>query len=216
MTPRGGIRRIREAVRSIFSPPVTEGFPKVRHRPPDGSRGKPQFDEAGCVGCGSCAAVCPSGAIRVHDPKPAAAGRKMRAVRRMEVRYGACHFCGLCEERCITGRGIRLTREFDLALIDRSLAAESVEKEMIFCERCGAALTTAEHLDWIAGRLGEAARANPGLIRALQDPSVSLRASPPGRGDDACILCPDCRRIVRLVGASGAGRVPDPLKGSPT
>jgi formate hydrogenlyase subunit 6/NADH:ubiquinone oxidoreductase subunit I len=200
-------RDIREAVRSLFSMPVTEGFPKTRFRPVDGSRGKPQFDETGCVACGSCARVCPSGAIRVHDPKPGAPGRKIRAVRRMEVRYDACHFCGLCEERCITGRGIRLTREFDLALIDRTLASESIEKEMVFCEGCGRAVTSAAHLVWIAGRLGEMASANPALIRILQDPRVTIHASPPGtppdRSDDAKILCPDCRRNVRLSDGRG-------------
>jgi formate hydrogenlyase subunit 6/NADH:ubiquinone oxidoreductase subunit I len=198
------IRDIREALRSLFSMPVTSDFPKTRHRPADGFRGKPQFDEAGCVACGSCARVCPSGAILIHDPKSGAMGRKTRAVRRMEVRYDACHFCGLCEERCITGRGIRLTAEFDLALIDRTLATESIEKEMVFCEGCGRGVTTAVHLTWIGKRLGEMASANPALIRVQQDPRLTLQAlpvaSPPQRGDDAKNLCPDCRRKVRLAG----------------
>jgi formate hydrogenlyase subunit 6/NADH:ubiquinone oxidoreductase subunit I len=210
-------RNLREAVRSLFSMPVTERFPKVRHRPVSGSRGKPQFDESGCIACGSCASVCPSGAIRAHDPKPGTPGRKTRAVRRMELRYGACHFCGLCEDRCITGRGIRLTREFDLALIDRTLASESIEKEMVFCERCGCALTTADHLIWIAGRLREMAAANPGLTRILQDPRETLTPSSPGthpdRGDDAGILCPDCRRNVRLADTGGP---PPPSSASQT
>jgi formate hydrogenlyase subunit 6/NADH:ubiquinone oxidoreductase subunit I len=197
-------RDIREALRSLFSMPVTSDFPKTRQRPAEGIRGKPQFDEAGCVACGSCARVCPSGAIHVHDPKSGAAGRKTRAFRRMEVRYDACHFCGLCEEHCITGRGIRLTAGFDLALIDRTLASESIEKEMVFCEGCGRGVTAAAHLQWISGRLGEMASANPALIRVLQDPRLTLQTPPTGtspqRGDDAKILCPDCRREVRLAG----------------
>lgn len=197
-------RDIREALRSLFSSPVTTDFPKTRRPPDDGFRGKPLFDESGCVVCGSCARVCPSGAIRVHDPKPGAPGRKSRAVRRMELRYDACHFCGLCEEHCITGMGIRMTEGFDLALIDRSLASESIEKEMVFCEGCGRGLTTAAHLLWIRSRLGEMASANPSLTRIHLEPRLAFPVSPvvmpPERGDDVKILCPDCRRKVRSAG----------------
>lgn len=198
------MRDIREALRSLFSTPVTADFPKMRRPPEAGFRGKPLFDEAGCVACGSCGRVCPSGAIRVHDPKPGASGRKARAVRRMEVRYDACHFCGLCEENCITGRGIRMTDGFDLALIDRTLASELIEKEMVFCEGCGRGVTTAAHLRWIRDRLGEMASANPSLTRIQQEPRLTFPASPaakpPDRGDDVKILCPDCRRRVRSAG----------------
>lgn len=187
---------------ALLKGPVTTKFPGEAHSPPAGLRGKPQFDEAGCVGCGACAEVCPSSAIRVTDPKPGASGRKRGLSRKIELRYDVCHFCGLCQSRCITGAGIRLTDQFDLALLDRTLAVEVVERELVTCELCGGILTTRDHLIWIFRRLGALAYANPTLVRIAQNPFSPI-ASPsqnqePRREDGMRLLCPVCRRRVRL------------------
>jgi formate hydrogenlyase subunit 6/NADH:ubiquinone oxidoreductase subunit I len=180
-------RELREALTSLLKRPVTTRFPLEEHHPPAGFRGKPQFDEAKCVGCGACAEVCPASAIRVIDPKSGTAGRKRGFVRKLELRYDACNFCGLCETHCITGEGIRLTDGFDLALLDRTLAAEVVEKELVCCERCGGILTARDHLLWIF-RIGDPV-----------PPLPSPAAGGPVRREEAMkLLCPDCRRQVRL------------------
>jgi len=197
------IKKLKEALTSLIKSPVTAKFPGEAHKPPAGFRGKPQFDEAGCVGCGACAEVCPSSAIRVTDPRPGASARKRGLQRKIELRYDACNFCGLCQSRCITGEGIRLTDQFDLALLDRTLAVEVVERELVACELCGGILTTRDHLLWVSGRLGGLAYANPTLVRIEQNPFSQIvspsRFEKPRREDGMRLLCPSCRRQVRLA-----------------
>ena len=169
-------RGLAKSFAALVRKPETVRFPRVPPELPEGFRGKPEFDEPECVGCGACAAVCPSGAIRVVDPKPSVAAKKKRQVRRIEFRYDTCNFCGLCEDRCITRRGIRQGRKYDLALLDRKLAMEHVEKELALCEGCGRVLSAREHMHWIARALGTAAYANPTLSLAV-DPCETDRKS---------------------------------------
>jgi NAD-dependent dihydropyrimidine dehydrogenase PreA subunit len=49
------------------------------------------YDEALCIGCGMCAAVCPHGVF-------ALAGRQARV-----VRGEACIECGACQRNCAVG-----------------------------------------------------------------------------------------------------------------
>lgn len=163
-------------------------------------RGKPKYDEKGCVGCGACAQVCPSGAIAMTDD--AAAGR-----RRLVLDYGRCIFCGTCERACITGEGVRLSQEYDTAVMDRRAAACSctVEKALALCERCRAPITGTDHLVWMAERLGSMAYTNPTVALALQE-KLGLSERAPAlaagrqasRGDLYRRLCPGCRRVVLL------------------
>lgn len=46
-------------------------------------------DLAGCTGCGECAAVCPSGIIRMSDGLPS-----------VDFSRGECTFCGKCAQAC--------------------------------------------------------------------------------------------------------------------
>jgi hydrogenase-4 component H len=201
-------RDLLESLLFLVKSPVTKRFPRKAHQPFESFRGKPQFVESECVGCGACAEICPSHAIQVIDPKHAPSGKKQIPRRKIELRYDACNFCGLCRIRCITGKGIRMTDQFDLALFDRSLASESIEKELAFCERCGRILTTLDHLRWIFRRLGVIAYSNPTLFRAAQKVSSRPDLKPSGeavrREDMMKILCPACRRRVHLKDAWGS------------
>jgi hydrogenase-4 component H len=195
-------RQIRRALRALVSPAVTTRFPDTAAPRPGGFRGLPVFDEAGCVGCAACAAVCPAAAIRVSDPRPQTGPRKHRPVRVIRLAYDACHFCGRCEEKCITGRGIRLTAAFDLALLDRGLAVQTVEKELVACETCGRHLGTRAHLRWVADRLGGLSHAHPALIRIgleWEDTPPSAAEGRIGREDLFRTLCIRCLRRVRLL-----------------
>ncbi len=192
------LRELKEAVRAVFSPRFTTRYPAEPHTPPEGFRGKPEFDETECIGCGACAEVCPALAIEVID-KPEADP----PVRILEQRWDKCIFCGQCELNCTTERGIRLTKAYELATLDRAACRQQIEHELVLCEVCHAVVGTRKHLKWVAGRLGAKAYANPTLIVSA-DGSMSLAPAPvarPGepalaRSDMMHVLCPACRRTT--------------------
>jgi Ni,Fe-hydrogenase III small subunit/NAD-dependent dihydropyrimidine dehydrogenase PreA subunit len=78
-------------------------------------RGFPQLDEAVCAeGCAECAAVCPTGAIKM---KP------------LGLDLGACIFCGACERAC-PGGAIKFTNGHRLGADRReALIVESGRRE---------------------------------------------------------------------------------------
>jgi len=194
------LRELKEAVRAVFSPRFTTKYPFEPHTPPDGFRGKPEFQEDNCIGCGACAEVCPALAITVTDDVDAAT-----PVRRLVQRSDKCIFCGQCELLCTTSDGIKLTKTYEMATLDRSALAESIEHELVLCEVCRAVVGTRKHLRWVAERLGAKAYANPTLIVSA-DGGMKLAARDAGRPDEPAlarsdmmrVLCPACRRTTVL------------------
>jgi len=194
------LRELREALKSAFSKPYTTKYPKEPHEPFAKFRGKPEYFDEYCVGCGACAEVCPGGAIQVIDPKEPVTEKN--PLRKIELKYDSCIFCGNCERNCITEKGIQLTTQYDLALFDRKLAVESIEKELVICEVCNSIVTTKEHLLWLSKKLGTLAYGNPNLILisndivhsgAERDSDTELR-----RTDIMKILCPKCRHEMAI------------------
>ncbi len=196
------LRELREAIKSLFSKPYTDKFPAVPHEPVDGFRGKPEYFEEYCVGCGACANVCPGNAITVIDPPEPVAVQDKAPVRRLELHYDMCNFCGNCQANCITEKGVQLTKKFDLALFDRKLAVESIDHELIICELCGAKVTTRNHLKWLVKKLGTLAYGNPALLLVSQRELIPVESGSKGedlrRPDLLKILCPKCRHDVVL------------------
>jgi len=68
------LREIKEALTSFFSPPYTTKYPAGPAAAFPSYRGLPKYDKDNCVGCGTCAQVCPSLAIQVlrllHPVRP--------------------------------------------------------------------------------------------------------------------------------------------------
>jgi len=191
------LRELGEALKVVWKP-YTAPFPKEPSIPPETFRGKPQYDEEKCIGCGACAQVCPARAIEIIDDVET-------KKRKIALRYDICIFCGQCHAYCTTEDGIDYTNEYDLATLDRSTTVETVEKDLVVCEMCGAVVATLDHLCWISRKLGTLAYANPTLILAsLSELSLVEQGAArdnevaPARSDLLRVLCPECRRNIYL------------------
>lgn len=188
------LRELKEAVKALLKGPYTSRFPYEPHIPYEKFRGKPEFHEEDCVGCGACSQVCPAKAIEMRDE-----GNK----RILTLHLDLCIFCGQCQANCITEKGIILSKEFDLATTGkRQDLKQEIKKDILLCECCGETIGPAEQILWVARKLGPLTFTNPTLmlfyLRNLN--LVSEEKNPPKeegellRSDRIRILCPRCRR----------------------
>ena len=102
------IRAMGVTLKHFFKKPITVQYPeeKVRIYPRFRGRHELQRDEDGlelCVGCGLCAAICPSGAIYVEAAENTEEERYSKGERYAciyEINLTRCIFCGYCQEVC--------------------------------------------------------------------------------------------------------------------
>ncbi len=188
-------RILAHAVRALLSPPFTTKFPREAFQPVDSFRGRPRFDELGCIGCGACAEVCPPKCIDVIDDLDATPPK-----RRLVQHLDACIWCGQCERYCPTQQGIKLTNEFDCVGFSPDEFEERVEKDLLLCELCGTVLAPVDQIRWLVERLGPLAFANPTLTMVigrdlgLVDQGVRSEGDEVPRSDRLSLQCPKCRR----------------------
>ena len=198
------LRELKEAIKALIKGPYTSKFPYAPHEPSEGFRGRPQFHQEDCMGCAACSQVCPSGAITFKVEL-----KDGKAVRTLIYKTDLCIFCGQCEANCPTGKGITLTREFDLSTTGkREGLGHQIEKEFALCEFCEEAIVPKDQYVWIANRLGPLMFTNPAVFLSYLDESSLITKTTdtilagkdrtirrPGRFK---ILCPKCRREAVL------------------
>lgn len=194
------IRELKEAVVSLFTPAYTSSFPSKAHTPFENFRGKPEVDEKNCVGCETCANVCPSRAITIEDNREL--GKRV-----ITRDFGKCIFCGMCQQHCITGKGVILSDLiFDLAVFERDKLVEKQEKSLVVCKNCDAIITTDEHIHYLHKKLGPKAFASTLNLNILnqklelapvEETVVEIRDGLK-RKDMFNIICPNCMRSVLI------------------
>ncbi len=204
--PKPKLRELKEAViavsSTLFGRRFTTRFPAEPCVVPQSYRGKPEFDDDTCIGCGACVNVCPTDALTQVDDLEADP-----PLRKITSRYDTCIFCGNCSNNCTTEDGIKLSNQWDLATLDRSQTSETKEYELQLCEKCGQVIGTKKHLVWLCEKLGPLAYTNPSLLIAKSNELVAKteatpRTSPP-KGDAQPsdfmrTLCPKCKCEVNI------------------
>ncbi len=194
------IRELKEAVVSLVTPAYTTKFPHKPHVPFENFRGKPEVDENNCVGCETCTNVCPPNAITFEDDRET--GKRI-----ITRDFGKCIFCGMCQQHCITEKGVILSDKiFDLAVFERDKIVEKQEKELVICKHCNAVITTKEHVNFMHKKLGVKAFASTLNLNLLHE---KLQLAPQKeteievkdglkRKDMFNIICPNCTRSVLI------------------
>jgi len=189
-------------------PPMAVRKRAVRPRMPEwGTNGIIEYEvtvqpvlDKHCVGCETCANVCPPNAITFEDDRDT--GKRI-----ITRNYGKCIFCGMCQEHCITGKGVTLSDKiFDLAVFERDKVIETQEKELVVCKHCKAIITTKEHIQYMHDKLGPKAFASTLNLNLLNE---KLKLAPREetdldirdglkRKDMFNIICPNCMRSVLI------------------
>lgn len=94
----------------LFMPAVTLEYPEKNRELNDRFRGK--LEVKGCIGCGNCKKVCPSGAINyVQDEN--------KKVISYVFDLEKCIFCGNCKFYC-PKQAIKMTKDFELASVKKT------------------------------------------------------------------------------------------------
>ena len=94
----------------LFKRAVTLEYPEKKRDMGKYFRGKPETN--GCIGCGICLKVCPSGAIKYEKN---AEGKVIS----YKFDLKKCIFCGNCKFYCPVS-AIKMTKDFELAVEDKN------------------------------------------------------------------------------------------------
>ena len=83
----------------LFKRPVTLEYPEKKIKAGEHFRGKPVVE--GCIKCGTCLKVCPTGAIKIEENE-------------FKIDMKRCVFCGNCAFYCAK-EAIKMSEDYELA-----------------------------------------------------------------------------------------------------
>lgn len=106
--------------RMMLTRAITRQYPEEKRQPAHGFRGlhalvRNTDGTARCVGCGLCAAICPSQCIKVYTSE---GPEHTKIVDRYEIEVLRCLFCAFCVEACPFG-AVALTDHFEYSNYSR-------------------------------------------------------------------------------------------------
>jgi formate hydrogenlyase subunit 6/NADH:ubiquinone oxidoreductase subunit I len=78
---------------------ITRLYPEKMMELPAAERGVHELDATICIGCGSCARVCPNSCIEMVVYK-FGNPLKIKKMQFPQIDFGRCMFCGLCVDEC--------------------------------------------------------------------------------------------------------------------
>lgn len=125
------ISKLKEALFCLKAGRVTIPYPFVPLETKDGFRGQPEVDGSRCLGCGTCASVCPPRSITLVDDG---------ASRVFKLDYSRCTYCARCEDVC-PEKAMRLNNRFELATSKKEDLTMTVSLKMAGCSLCGRPFT---------------------------------------------------------------------------
>lgn len=110
--------------KNLVGKPKTVKFPFEKLETAERYRGRHALDLDKCIGCGTCAKVCPNRAIEMVSR-----GKEEHSKQYPVIDLGKCCFCGLCEEFC-PRNAITLTKDYFLSTFDsKTLIQKPPEKD---------------------------------------------------------------------------------------
>lgn len=117
-------------LKSMFTHAITRQYPKEKRPAMPGFRGlhalprDAQTGQARCVGCGLCAAVCPSQCIDIYTSD---GPDHKKVVDRYEIEVLRCVYCALCVEAC-PFQAVMLTQHYEYSDYSREALYMTKEK----------------------------------------------------------------------------------------
>lgn len=104
-------------IKHFFGKKVTEFYPEQPPRLYDRFHGVLSLKTAECTACGTCANVCPNGAIKITGERDES---KKLHLTGYKINVFYCMFCGICVENC-PRQCLYFSKEFELAGYSREV-----------------------------------------------------------------------------------------------